>query len=164
MQVEGDGKTRTIVGFENAACPFDDPFPKCGLNSRMSSPTDLLGDPVNGGTNTLKAVHVADAEKVQTTALMNITVQPTGPLGLPTSTLTCAAANPGCFGVSAPNGTVFKAGLKVFISGLAGPVDGRLRDRERARAPGRRAAADLRDRERRRPSSRRSSSPSSATT
>ena len=120
VQVEGDGRPRTITGFDNSACPFrDDPFPGCGLHSTMELSADVDGDVVNDATNQLRAVHVADAEGVSATAPVNVTVQPTGPLGLPTSTLTCAVA--GCFAVSAPNGTVFEAGMQVRVSGHAGP-------------------------------------------
>ena len=121
VQVEGDGKTRTITGFENSTCPFpDDPFPGCGLDSRMLLSADVLGDVVDAGSNVLRAVHVADVEPITTTAAMNITVQaPLNPLDLPTSTLTCASL--GCFGPVAPNGTVFQAGMLVHVSGMAGP-------------------------------------------
>ena len=44
--------------------------------------------------------------------LMNITVQPTGRDGLPTSTLTCVAAS--CFDVTGTSGTVFKPGMQVY--------------------------------------------------
>ena len=39
--------TRTIVGFQNADCPFDDPFPNCGQSSTMvlsGSPLPVSSD------------------------------------------------------------------------------------------------------------------------
>ena len=99
VQVGGTGSiTWTIVGFVNSDCPFADPFPGCGLDSTL-----LLHRMLAGGT----AV-AADADpdrrrprrqardprrrarrRHRRPALMNVTVQPTGPLGLPTTTLTC---------------------------------------------------------------------------
>ena len=45
VQVEGDGKTRTITDFVNLTpCPFSDPFPNCGVNSTMQLSDDAFGD------------------------------------------------------------------------------------------------------------------------
>ncbi|HEX6131212.1 MAG TPA: hypothetical protein VF044_05745 [Actinomycetota bacterium] len=118
VQLTGDGKTRVVLDFLNATCPFpDNPFPGCGLDSAMILSADLNGDPVNDGAGVERTIHVADPARIETSAAMNITVQPTGPLGLPTSTLSCA----GCFAVAGEDGAVFEAGMKVFVSGFAGP-------------------------------------------
>ena len=121
VQVEGDGATRTITSFASAACPYDDPFPGCGLDSTMVLSPDTFGDPVNVAANLARGVHVAEAGEVTTTASMNVTVQPTGPLGLPTSTLTCAPGAGNCFAVVGEGGTVFEIGMQVTVTGLAGP-------------------------------------------
>jgi Ca2+-binding RTX toxin-like protein len=121
VQIEGDGETRQLIGFSNAACPFDDPFPGCGLDSTITLSADTHGDPVNVAAGLARGVHVAEPGKVTTTAPMNVTVQPTGPLGLPTSTLTCAPGAGNCFAATGDGGAVFELGMQVTISGLAGP-------------------------------------------
>ena len=68
----------TIIGFVNSACPFGDPFPGCGLDSTMQLSADVNGDVVNAGTTPSAPSTSPTPEQVETTALMNITVQPTG--------------------------------------------------------------------------------------
>ena len=115
VQIGGAGSaTRTVAEFANSDCPYTTPFPNCGLDSTLL----LSGGAIPVVEDTPLAIHVAEAERVAATAPMNVTVQPTGPLGLPTSTLTCAAA---CFAVSNPGHTVFHAGQQVWVSGFAGP-------------------------------------------
>jgi Ca2+-binding RTX toxin-like protein len=108
--------TRTISGFVNSACPFNNPFPGCGLDSTI----ELSGDAIPVVNSQPVSIHVAEPERVETTALMNITVQPAVGMLPPTSTLTCVDPTP-CFSVSNPGHTVFHAGQKVWVSGLAGP-------------------------------------------
>ncbi len=125
VQVGGAGATTwTIVDFVNSPCPFDDPFPGCGLDSTLVLEQVLAGGTVSAGpiptaTNTKRAVHVAEPGTITTTASINVTVQPTGPLGLPTTTLTCVVA--GCFGGVGTGGTRFEPGMAVYLSGVAGP-------------------------------------------
>jgi len=114
--VEGAGsETRTIVDFVDGSCPFVDPFPGCGLNSTMV----LSGDPLPVSNFVKRAIHVAEPDRIETTALMNITVQAAALGGLPTSTLTCAAGN--CFDGTTLSGTKFLPGMQVWVSGQAGP-------------------------------------------
>ena len=115
VQIGGAGsETRTVGGFANSDCPFDTPFPNCGLDSTMQ--IDGADVPVVSAQPV--AVHVIEPEKVEVTVALNVTVQPTGPLGLPTSTLTCAAT---CFSVVDSGHAVFRAGMQVTVSGYAGP-------------------------------------------
>ena len=127
VQVDGAGATTwRIIGFADGDCPFDDPYPGCGDDSVMLLVQDLDGSTVGAPMPTLTAadgkhaVHVAELGEVTTTDLMDITVQESGPLGLPTTTLTCRTA--GCFGggASSSSGTVFEPGMVVHISGIAG--------------------------------------------
>ncbi|HEY3484924.1 MAG TPA: Calx-beta domain-containing protein [Ilumatobacteraceae bacterium] len=128
VQVGGAGNTTwTIVGFENSACPFSDPFPGCGFDSTMVLHRVFSGGTASQGdiptvTNVERPVHVADPALVSTTAPINVSVQPASagnPNGQPTTTLTCQVA--GCFGVVGPNGVRFEPGQQVRISGVAGP-------------------------------------------
>ena len=95
VQVEGDGKTRTIIGFVNPTCPFADPFPNCGLDSTMISPDDVdQRHRSTRRTGVSTAIHVADAEKVSD----DRADERHGAAGVPAracrpSTLTCATAN-----------------------------------------------------------------------
>ena len=51
--------TRTIIGFGNATCPFADPFPGCGVGSRMQ----LSAAPRSRPARRRAAVHVAEPEQ-----------------------------------------------------------------------------------------------------
>jgi hypothetical protein len=120
IQIAGAGsKTFTITGFGIANLNLPDPFPGAGLNSVMLLSPNVSNGTVPVSTNVKRSVHVAEPEKVETTALLNITVQNPGP-GLPTSTLT-ATNGQTPFDDAALSGTVFKAGMQVWISGIAGP-------------------------------------------
>jgi hypothetical protein len=203
VRVGGFGITTwTVVGFGNAGCPFNDPFPGCGLDTTMQleeirTGTTPATDLITNTTDTKRAVWVAEAGMVSTDpkvvfgapdtfdvvglnvtrndggnwltngfavgrsvmvngegpfvivnivdggatlvldvapvlqglgifgtvqakpAEFNVTVQPFGPLGLPTTTLTCETA--GCFGGTSQDGTTFEADMEIFISGVAGP-------------------------------------------
>ena len=88
-QISGAGRRRArSLGFANSALPVRRPVPRLRPRQhdaarrrradRRSSPTREL------------AVHVAEPDASRRPRAMNITVQATGPLGLPTSTLTCA--------------------------------------------------------------------------
>jgi hypothetical protein len=124
VQVGGAGEiTWEITGFADSDCPYEDPFPGCGEDSRLLLTQFLDGDTAAGpaigdSVGVTRVVHVTRPGIVTTTASMNITVQATGPGGLPTTTLTCAAA--GCFGGTGTGGTVFETGMVVRISGVAG--------------------------------------------
>ncbi len=134
IAVGGTGPiTWTIVEIQNGTCPYADPFPGCGLDSKLvlhrtldgdtapgTAMPDQTDDPLELPIPVKRSVHVAEAGVVSTTALMNITVQPTGPFGLPTSTLTCAATNPNCFAGVGTGGTVFETGMIVHVSGHPG--------------------------------------------
>ena len=66
IAVEG-AATRIITGFANAACPYSDPFPGCGVGSVLL----FAGPAVSTGTSE-RSVHVAEPKLEQLTAPMEI--------------------------------------------------------------------------------------------
>ncbi|HEY9356795.1 MAG TPA: Calx-beta domain-containing protein, partial [Arthrobacter sp.] len=101
IQLAGESFTRMILGFGNAACPFDDPFPHCGEGSVM-----YLSGPVYGGPTTVLPtdVHVAKPVALVSTATMQL------------HTDYLLRTDGGSFLADG-----FKVGMQVRISGLAGP-------------------------------------------
>ncbi|GAB3043216.1 hypothetical protein GCM10027052_26710 [Parafrigoribacterium mesophilum] len=69
VQLAGEAFTRMILGFGDAACAFDDPFPSCGAGSVMY----LSGPVYTGPLGTVATtVHVANPVEVTVTAPVQV--------------------------------------------------------------------------------------------
>ena len=121
IQVGDALETRTISGFSDAACPYVDPFPGCGVGSVMNfnliNPFTLVAEsPLVPGTlspiSDNAEIHVVEPLQVQVTDAMNVSVDGTAD-PYPTSTLTCETFDFDSSG--------FKPDMQVLISGLPGP-------------------------------------------
>ena len=99
-----------------------DPFPGCGLEQHDDSST-AAAIPVVDDTK------LADPRRraglIETTAAMNVTVQATSPLGAADEHAHLRRREPELLRRRGRGGTVFEAGMQVYVSGLAGAVHDR---------------------------------------
>ncbi|MEO6021102.1 MAG: calcium-binding protein [Knoellia sp.] len=100
VQLAGESFTRMVLGFGNAACPFGDPFPGCGLGSVM-----YLSGPLQAGT----AVVATDVH-----AAKPVTLTATGAMEIHSTYLRRTS------GSFLADG--FKLGMQVRVTGLPGPL------------------------------------------
>ena len=135
VQVEGDGKTRTITDFVNAPCPFTgDPFPKCGLDSRMVLSNDAFRRPRQPGAPRPDGRPRRRRREGHYDWLDERHGAGDGPARPADDHAHVRRANPNCFTVTSPSGTIFKAGHAGLRLRSGRPVDDRLRQRHARRA------------------------------